>query len=132
MNKIIVLESGKKLHITMAPFADAKALYQVCMKELKDLKLDSKTDIDVNFWKDLAFTALSSKEIEAALFKCFEKVTYDDKRITNVDDVFESAQAREDYIIVCVHVMKENIMPFMKSLYAKWSDVLKVIVNVPG
>lgn len=119
------LPSGAKLDLHPAPFTEARDLYQALMEELKSLKLDPGAEVDVNFYKDLVCTGLSSKKVEAALLKCMARSLYNGLRIT--DATFEPVQAREDYIPVCVEIVTENITPFMKSLFASFQDVLKTV-----
>lgn len=130
MTKEVTLPSGAKLKITLAPFADAKALYQAMLEEAKSLQLDPEADIGhPNLIKDLFCTALSSKKIEACLVKCMERATYNDLKINN--DTFEPESARDDYFTVCFEIAKENVAPFTKSLYARYSHLLGVLKNVP-
>ena len=128
--KEVKLQSGKVLHITMAPFADSKALYQAILEEAKGLSLDPNAEIDANLFKDLFCTALSSKKIEECLWKCMERVTYNKLKVTQ--DTFEDVEARGDYIEACVEVAKENVFPFMKSLYAKYGRALDLKVKIPA
>lgn len=125
------LPSGAILKIHVAPFSDAKALYQAVLKELKTVDVKSKTEM-ASVFKDLACIGFSSKEIETALWKCFERCTYDsgkgDLRIDK--DTFEPIESREDYIVVCMDVARENIFPFVKSLYAEFSALLAMTENV--
>ncbi len=88
MSDVIDLPSGAKLKVTPAPFKDAKALYQACLEELKGLNLDPKQEIDANFFKGLFCVGFSSQKIEAALYKCFQRCTYNGNRIVD-DSIFE-------------------------------------------
>lgn len=117
------------MEITLAPFADAKALYQAVLEEAKNLKVDAQTDIDVNLIKDLFCVGLSSKKIEAALAVCMKRATYNSLRIT--DEVFEPEEARNDYFVVCLEVAKRNLAPFTKDLYAEYSQVLGQLKSFP-
>lgn len=119
------LPSGAELVITVAPFAEAKALYQAFLKELKVLKFDPKTEMDVNFFKDMFCAALSSKEIENALDVCMKRATYNGLKIDK--DTFEPVEARDDYFAVCFEIAKENVLPFTKSLYAQYSPILEKV-----
>lgn len=115
----MILKSGKELRITLAPFADSKALLQAVLKEAKALKLESSTELDIGLLKDALCTALSSREVEAALEKCMARALYDGVKITA--DTWENADARGDYLEVCFEVAKENIGPFMKNLSAQFA-----------
>ena len=127
MSRKVVLPSGAILEITAAPFDDAKALYMAVADEARGLKLDSKAEIDANFWKDIFCTGLASKKIEAALAVCFKRVTYSGLKIDK--DTFEPIEAREDYLTVCFEVAKENVSPFLKSLYARFSPILEKLAK---
>lgn len=129
--KEVSLPSGAVLKVTAAPFKDSKALYQACLEELKDLNLDPKQEIDANFFKGLFCVGFSSKKIESALYKCFERCTYNGSRIVD-DSIFESVEARDDYFTVCFEVAKENIMPFTKSLSVKYAHILGELTNIKG
>lgn len=119
------LPSGAKLRIQPAPFKDSRALYQAILEEAKVLKLDPKTEIDVNLFKDLFCVGVSSKKIESCLWECMKVVRYNELKIDA--DTFEKVEAREDYLTVCFEVAKENVLPFMKNLYAKYAPMLGVL-----
>jgi hypothetical protein len=119
--KVVKLPSGAELQITPAPFADAKALYQAMLEELKSIKISGETDLEYGLMKDIFCGGFSSPRIEAALAKCLARATYSGTRIS--DEVFEKVEARQDYIIVCYEVALENVLPFTKSLYAQFEAV---------
>lgn len=123
MVKSIVLPSGAKLDINVSPFPISRALYQAILDEAKALKLDAKTEMDVNFFKDLFCIGLSSKKIEACIEECFKRVTYNGRRIDS--ETFEPVEAREDYMTVCFEVAQENILPFTKTLMRQYSHILE-------
>lgn len=126
----VKLPSGATLKISVAPFEDAKNLYQAMLEELKALKLDPNADVDVNLYKDLLCAGLSSKKIEACLKKCLERVTIDDLKIDS--QTFEPVEKRDDYLTVCFEVAQDNVQPFMKSLYAQYGRILVTIRSVLG
>lgn len=117
---VIKLDSGAELKITPAPFADAKALYQAFLEEIKDLKLDPAAEVDVNFFKGLFCAGFSSKKVDAALEACMKRVTYNGVKIT--PDIFEAAENRSDYMQVALEVAKENLQPFTKNLFARFAQ----------
>ena len=114
--KKVTLKSGKELGMNPAPFLDAKALYQAIMIETKGLDFGKDHDSAINIMKELFFTYLSSKQIEAALWECLKRCTYAGHKIT--PDTFEEVSAREDYVEICFELAKENVLPFLKNLYA--------------
>lgn len=122
------MPSGAILKITPSPFADAKALYQAILKELKLIHMDSKTEM-VNIYKDLFCSGFASEEIEKKLWVCFKRCTYNggagDLKID--ESTFEPVERREDYMSACIEVAKENVFPFAKSLYAEYQRALSTI-----
>lgn len=124
------LPSGAKLEITPAPFAIAKALYMAVAEEMKSLKLDPRAEIDANFWKDIFCVGISSVKIEERLWECMKRATYNGLKIDK--DTFEPIESRQDYGVVCFEVAKENILPFTKSLSAKYSALLGTIIKNPA
>lgn len=125
----IKLPSGALLKIQLAPFADARALYQAIAEELKGIKIEMDSDA-FSLKKDVFCTFLASKKIEAAIWGCFPRVIYDGKKMDN--DTFEPEAARDDYFMVCYHVTKANIMPFTKSLSAELGPILDLILQSPA
>ncbi len=128
--KEIKLPSGAVLYVHPAPFANSRDLYQAMLKEVKGMKLDPKEEVDVNFFKDLFCVGFSSKEIEACLWKCFERCLINKTRIS--EDYFEPVEKRDDYFMVCFEIAKENILPFTKSLYAKYDHILDLLKTQKG
>ena len=123
--KKVTLPSGAELKISLAPFADGKALYQAVLSEMRGINLDPEAEVDVNLFKDLFCVSLASKKIEKALEKCLKRCLYNGKKIT--EETFESEEARGDYILVCTEVATENIVPFGKALIGKLSPILAKI-----
>lgn len=121
--KKVVLPSGAELIITMAPFPVARKLYMSIASELKGLKMDAQSEVDVNFLKDLLCSALESEKINLALLECMKRCTYNGIKIT--DDLFEPESARDDYLTICWEVLYENVYPFMKSLLQKYGAILQ-------
>ena len=128
--KEVKLPSGAVLKIGVVPFADARALYQSLLEEVKDLRIDSSQEVDINIVKDLVCVALSSKKIEANLEKCMARCLYKNLKIDS--DTWEPVSARDDYIMACVEVTKETVAPFTKSLYAKFSPFIQGILKSPA
>lgn len=129
--KEIKLPSGAILKISNTPFAISKALYQAVLEEMKGLSLTAGTDMN-EVLKNLFCIGFSSKKIETALSECLKRCTYNDgKGDLKIDDsTFEAPSAREDYTILCVEVMMENISPFMKGLSVGLKRVSTTIIDV--
>lgn len=128
--KTVKLPSGSELYIHAAPFAESRDLYQALLKEVKSMKLDPKEEVDVNFFKDLFCAGFSSKEIEEKLWKCMSRCLIDKSKIT--EEYFEPVAKRDDYFAVCFEVARENILPFTKSLYAKYAHILEQLKTPKG
>lgn len=130
MVKEIKLPSGAVLKINPAPFAKARALYQAVLQEVKLVEVQSKTEMAA-LYKDIACICFSSPLIEQRLWACFEHCQYNggagDLKID--EDTFEPLAARNDYLVVCMEVAKENIGPFVKSLYAKYKPQIEMFLN---
>lgn len=126
--KEIDLPSGAKLKITLAPFADARDLYQAMLEEMKNINFTSSSDVS-QVLKEFICYGFSSKRIEVCLEKCFTRCLYNsgngDLKIDK--STFEPVEARDDYLTVCLEVAKENIFPFTKSLYAKYQPFIEMI-----
>jgi hypothetical protein len=128
--KEIELPSGAKLIINLSPFAASKALWQAMLTEAKGIEVSAGSDMAA-LYKSLFCAGFSSPHVEATLWKCFEKCTYNDGRgDLKIDkDSFEPENNRQDYITVCVEVAKENTLPFVKSLYAGYRQFVQTIGN---
>lgn len=127
MAEKIKLPSGAELSFSMAPFADAKELYQIIAKELKEINLDMQAEVDGNFFKGIACTLIGSKEFETATWVCMSKCLYNGVRFD--DDTFEDEKAREDYLEVLYIVAERNIKPFTKNLMQKYSDIIREVMS---
>lgn len=121
MSDEIKLESGATLKISVAPFLDAKALFDSCMEELKSVDVSSERDM-ASVIKDIACVALSSKKIEKAIMKCAERATYNGLRISF--ETFEDVSARRDYLEVIQKIAEKNLEPFTSALAARLSDLM--------
>lgn len=115
---------GAVLKVRLAPFADAKALYQAMLSELGNVSIKSDREI-ADLYKDLFCIGMSSPQIEACLWKCLEICQYNSLKIDK--DTFEPEIARGDYMFICMEVAKANVSPFVKDLYAQFQTFLAKI-----
>lgn len=125
--KEVTLQSGAKLKIDVAPFMDAKALYQAVLEELRTVEVDERSESQADLIKNLFCASFTSKKIDQALAKCMERALYNGLKITN--ETWEPVEARADYMLVCFEVAKENLAPFVKSLSAEFSAVFQTIIG---
>jgi hypothetical protein len=127
MERKVELPSGAVLRIFPAPFSEAKALYKALLSEGKGLKLNPKDEVDVNFFKDIFCTALSSDLVEEKLWVCMERCLYDGEKLT--PECFEPVERRDDYFTCMYEITKENVFPFTKSLYAEFSHIFDLVMK---
>ena len=128
------LPSGAVLQIGLSSFADSKALYQAVLEECRMVTISGLGKSEMaNLYKDLVCIGFSSPKIEKALNECFKQCLYNNGTgALKIDkDTFEPAEARQDYMNVCLAVLKENINPFVKSLYAEFGHLIGQTENVP-
>jgi len=132
MTKEFKGENGARIVINSASFKEATALKKAIEKELlkTNISFDAKSlqEINdkysmmefINIAKNFIFSCETSDEFERVLFDCLKHCTYDNIQIKEqlFDDVPE---AREDYYMVIFECIKENIIPFFKSLPSKLS-----------
>ncbi len=124
MGRKVKLPSGAELDVDISEFENSKDLYMIMAEECVELKLDPTVQVhDVNLYKSVLLKMLSSKKIEAALWKCMNRSTYKGARITQ--DTFEPAAARGDYLTVCFEVAVENVGPFVRPLFARFADMFQ-------
>jgi len=123
----IKLPSGAELRITLAPFADARALYQALLAEVRGVNVAGTEDVR-NLLKEIFCAGFSSKLVEACVWKCIERATYNNLKI--IEDTFEPAKAREDYFTVFYEVTRENVLPFTKSLYVQLKAIREKLPDI--
>lgn len=115
-------KTGATVVINPAPFDDAIDLKSAIQRELAKTQLkfdmsmlkDVDAEVDVAPLINAAMTVDSSKEVNAALFKCLGRCTYNSQKI--VKATFEPVEARSDYYEVIGACMKENVGPFFSGL----------------
>lgn len=127
--KEITCPSGAVLTVRMAPFAQAKALYQVLLSEIRDVSIVGSKEVG-DLYKELFCIGFSSPHIEAALEKCLEICQYNKLKIDK--DTFEPEEARGDYMFICIEVAKANIFPFAKDLFAQFQTFLAKMEKSPA
>lgn len=129
--KEITLSSGNVLKITPGSFAESKALYQAILEEFKTVELKASSDV-AEIFKNMVCVGFASKKIDMCLDNCFKRCTYNcGKGDLKIDkDSFEPVECRQDYVQVCVEVVKENIEPFLKSLFAEYKHFMSIVGSV--
>lgn len=116
-----VLGSGAKLHITTSPFTDANALRKALLKTAKGLPLAADPmAMDISILKDIFIEAASSDDVERCLFKCMERTSYQDVKVTAslFDDPKLGDQARTDMLEIYWKVIEVNCSPFFVKAFS--------------
>ena len=124
----VSLPSGAELEITLAPFMEGERLFTATAECLKSVKIDGNKDVqdltsNINSLKDAFLSCLTSQAMKDAILACLKRCTYNKQRITSWE-VFDSLEARQDYLAVCWEVVKFNLTPFTKSLISKLSGLI--------
>lgn len=126
--------SGAILDLNIAGFAESHRLMKAVAKEFGSVKFSTgETDLKkimsmnlndemLNSLKDLVAQFLSSSEIEAALWPCMSRCTYNGLKIDAA--TFEPEKSREDFIEVAKEVLVLNLRPFSKSLLSLLTSTL--------
>jgi|SRR6185312_5167261 len=130
--KELKMPSGAILRILDIPFAEALALNEAVVEELKGISFSSETEMGV-LYKDLFCVGFSSKKIKACLWECFKRCTYDSgKGPLKIDhQTFEKEDLRQDYAEVCMEVAKAAIAPFVKAHSQKFFQILGALQASP-
>ena len=141
-----ILPSGAKLHITVSTFVDSHALVKAIMKSVKGLNLPQNlNDTEMSIAGamgnpqlmativDKILSVAVSDEVEVALFKCMERATYEEVKITRsiFDDLKLGEQAREDYFSICSKVIEANCKPFFKKTFSALSGLTQAPTESP-
>ena len=111
------LPSGKVLSIDLPRFEVSLALYQALMEKMVGVEI-RPNNLDTVLYKDYLAGCLASQEIQEKLWECFKKCLYGELHFDT--ETFQSREAREDYIKVCMEVVKENTDPFVRGLYSEF------------
>lgn len=130
-----VLSSGARLHVTVAPFADANALVKALAKCAKGIPLGSNPmSADVGLLKDVLIEAVASPEVDMALKACMGRASYNDMRIVPglFDDPKAGDQIRQDYYEICWKVIEANCAPFFAKAFSVLKARLGGATSSPG
>ena len=119
------LDSGAILEVSMSPFEVSHGLLKAVMKEVESIKIGGEEN-PINSIKNFAAKVIYSDSIQAALWTCMERATYNNVKISK--DLFEDERIREDYLVIVKEVMVYNLSPFMKSL--KLTSLEQLLKNI--
>lgn len=130
--KEFTLKSGAVLTVNVAPFQEAKNLFQSFLRSLNGVDVQTMEQFD------FALTAayFSSSEVERNTWECLKSCTYQSKTIPApgikvTPELFESEENRDDLVDVFIECGAENIKPFTKGLFAVLPRLSGMITNIP-
>jgi hypothetical protein len=127
------LHSQSELEVTMASFADSHKLLKAVMKEMERVQINfgsraknvnefmnlEVTDETINTLKNIFSRIVSSDEVEAALWPCLERCTWNGRKVNR--DLFEDEGPRGDFLEIAKEVLWFNLSPFTQSLGSLFS-----------
>lgn len=136
----VVLSSGAKLSITMASFEDVMELKSAIGAAIGKVELTPEvwnadmsvggimgSPVILSSIMDKIRLLVISKDVRLALFKCFQRVTYNDVRITPTlfDDPTTGEAMRRDYFTICSKVIELNLKPFFEQTFSALQGLAK-------
>jgi hypothetical protein len=95
--------SGAEVEITVSSAETCGELFRLVLEKIEGKEFSKLNSTDV-------MGLLLTPKIKEILFKCMEKATYNNERITK--DTFEDEKRRQDYFPISEAVMTANISPF--------------------
>lgn len=131
--KEIKLESGATLGIGIIPFETSNQLKKVMMRRVKSIPVNSSRQI-LDLSKDYLCVLLGEDDVEAALWECMKRCTYDlgAGALKIEKNTFEAVEARSDFTQIQIEVGKEALQPFTKGLFVALQAILaKVTESIP-
>lgn len=128
----LTVKSGAKVVINTAPFEDALALNNAIGQLLPsiDIKMDAELNIDVASMAKVMVVVGTQAPVQTLVMKCLARCTYNGQAIT--PSTFEPVTAREDYYECAIACVKENIGPFVNSLFSQFSGLLEAMPKNPA
>lgn len=115
------LPSGCKLVVSESSYQDSNGLLKALLATAKGVPLAKNLlDTDVTALKDIVLEAATSAEVDQALFKCAERATYENVKVTRdlFDDPKLKEKARGDYFLILWHVIEVNCGPFFGKTFS--------------
>lgn len=132
---------GAALEVSPASFQEAQALRKAVLSEIEKVRLNFGQGVSladflskdlgseaVETLKNIISRLMASEVIEAALWPCMARATYNKTKIT--PDLFEDVKTRGDYFEVAGEVMVFNLRPFFVNLASLLSTVRGLVGEV--
>lgn len=122
------LPSGAKLTVSDANYTDADALFKALAKCTRGVALPKDLlSADVTVLKDVLVEAVTSDEVDRAIFKCAERAVYENQKVTKAifDDPKLKDNARQDRFMIFWHVIEVNCGPFFGKTFSILTERLR-------
>jgi len=131
--------SGAKVEVTLSDYSTSCDLMKAVLRairqggvgskipeniQLSDLsKLTNANLQDLGGFADAVIDVITSKEVEELIFKCMERCTYKDERISR--STFEPEDRRGDFLFIAWEVGKANVRPFGSHLTSGLKNIFQ-------
>lgn len=115
------LPTGAKLVVSEAAYVDSDALLKSLVRCAKGVPLPNDfLKADVTILKDILVDAITSDEVDKALFKCAERAMYENAKVTKdlFDDPKLRERARPDRFMIFWYVIEVNCGPFFGKTFS--------------
>ncbi len=122
------LPTGSRLSISEASYVDADALLKALAKCTKGVSLPNNfLEADVTMLKDILVEAITSDEVDRAIFKCAERAVYENQKVSKslFDDPKLKDNARQDRFMIFWHIVEVNCGPFFGKTFSILKERLR-------
>ncbi len=122
------LPTGSHLVVSEAAYPDCDALLKALVRCAKGVELPKNLlEADVTVLKEVLVEAITSEEVDRALFKCAERAVYENAKVTKAlfDDPKLKDAARQDRFLIAWHVIEVNCGPFFGAIFSELKERLR-------
>jgi len=131
--------SGAKVEMTLSDYSTSFDLMKAVMKAVrqggvgskipKDIQLSDLAKLkeanlnDLGGLADAIIDIITSREVEELVFKCMERCSYDNERISR--STFEPEDRRGDFLFIAWEVGRANVLPFGSHLTSGLKNIFQ-------
>jgi hypothetical protein len=132
-------KSGADLTVNIAPFRDVMNLKNAIQKTIKSEDLSQLGNLDIESLKkgnsqsifsgivNAILSVDSSEDVYKATFKCLERCTYNDEKVT--ERLFEKEEVRVDYYEIMFFCIKDNLEPFFRNVLSALPNITAMVTS---
>ncbi len=109
------------MSVSEAAYEDADALLKALAKCARGIPLPKDLmQADVTILKDMLVEAVTSDEVDRAIFKCADRAMYENAKVSKAlfDDPKLKDKARQDRFLIFWHVIEVNCGPFFGKTFS--------------